>query len=487
MRFRAPLSTVHAPRKQLRLEQLESREVPASVFSYTDADGDRVNLTLSAGTLSVSTINSGVGVIPSLIDLTAAVPGAKFNMSIARSPTGDGLANVGYVNAIGVDLGSVTIKGDLGRLHAGDADPKTPGLRALAVQSLGRLGSYTQGGSADRYVRVEGPLGTVTVRGDIFDAELGSDSGIGSMTIGGSVVDASIGTSGKIGVVRIGGNIERGRVASGLGLNSISVGGSVIGGLAVSTGHISSAGTIGRVFIGGNLQGGAATFSGDFSPSGCISGKRIGRVTIGGSIIAGVPESGVQEHSGAIVAFQDIGSIDVKGSLIGNPTSRVLIYARGQESPATLTDIAIRNLTVAGRVEHAWIFGGVNELGVGVNGNAQIGSVRVGGDWVASSMASGATSSDGIIGNGNDAALPGGTRSRIGGIDIRGQVIGRPYSNATFGIFAQEIGSFKLGGVSLALKKGKSNDTFALNQAIPLGSSQSDITSDRFAVHVYEV
>ena len=73
--------------------------------------------------------------------------------SAAKAPrgvvAGDRLAHVGYINATGIDLGKVQVKGDLGQIDAGDDLTPNPGLLNLSAQSIGRSGLFTQlpGGS----------------------------------------------------------------------------------------------------------------------------------------------------------------------------------------------------------------------------------------------------------------------------------------------------------------------------------------------------
>jgi hypothetical protein len=462
-------------------------------------DGDHVQLALSAGTMNIGWASYAQGSAASVVDLTAAAPGASLRMTVTRAPGGDGLANVGHIDATGVDLGMVVIKGDLSRITAGDDDMATPAARAVTAWSVGRLASETQplgGGWASDY---HGRVGRLTVRGDMVDARVSVVAGIDSLCIGGSLLGGSVYSGGEIGSVRIGGDVQggsghgSGSVFGSAGIASVRVGGSLIGGTITSgdiaaTGLIGSSGRIGSVTIAHDIVGGDIAGAGRLSNSGAIFGRHIGRVTIGGSIVGGTASyGGTLVRSGAIVATDDIGSITVNGSLVGNPTNPVRIHARGQATPTAGADLAIRSVRIGGRVEEAWIFGGVNADGVAVNGNAQIGTVSVGGDWVATSLTSGCTSSDGRIGDANDAALPGATESRIGSVNIGGQVFGRRGSNETFGIFAQEIGSFRVAGVSMPLKPGKGNDTFALGAAHAVGASFSSFNGDAFAVHVYEV
>src|SRR5262245_29682980 len=96
---------------RLSTERLESRETPASMLAYTDVDGDQVKITSSAGTLdnsNVSLVQAGVGRYCDGLTLAAAFAGADITFKVTKSPDGDGLANVGFIDASGFDLGNVT-------------------------------------------------------------------------------------------------------------------------------------------------------------------------------------------------------------------------------------------------------------------------------------------------------------------------------------------------------------------------------------------
>src|SRR5262249_45451183 len=151
----------------------------------------------------------------------------------------------------------------------------------------------------------------------------------------------------------------------------------------------------------------------------------------------------------------------INGSILGNESTVATILARGQAAPTATLDVAMASLSVGGKVQFASILGGVDSAGAGFNGNAQICKVTVGGDWIASNLESGCTTTDGNFGDANDAAIPGGTIARIARIAIIGQVIGQVGTNNSFGFFSHEIGSFSVGGVAIPLRSGKYNDTFA--------------------------
>jgi hypothetical protein len=91
-----------------------------------------------------------------------------------------------------------------------------------------------------------------------------------------------------------------------------------------------------------------------------------------------------------------------------------------------------------------------------------VGSVTVGGDWTASSLAVGVldTGGDGFGRNDTlidprpDAAI----RARIARIIIRGAATGGTVDGDFFGITAEKIGYAKIGGVVQPLTKGVADD-----------------------------
>src|SRR5262245_7455549 len=140
-----------------------------------------------------------------LLDLTdSGFQGADIATLVTRAPTGDGLVNIGRIDATGRDLGTVTVRGDLGVIDAGDGDPATPALKRLKVRSMGRYGLATQNGTGDLESNVNGTLGALRVAGDVREAIINvTDSGgatgrVGPVYIGGSLVGGSADRSGSI-------------------------------------------------------------------------------------------------------------------------------------------------------------------------------------------------------------------------------------------------------------------------------------------------
>jgi hypothetical protein len=73
--------------------------------------------------------------------LTTRVEKAPFP---GAAPEDGGYADIGYLNATGVDLGGFTLRGDLGQIDAGDADYRTTGMGKLVLNSFGAKAATTQ-------------------------------------------------------------------------------------------------------------------------------------------------------------------------------------------------------------------------------------------------------------------------------------------------------------------------------------------------------
>src|SRR5262249_50422626 len=107
------------------------------------------------------------------------------------------------------------------------------------------------------------------------------------------------------------------------------------------------------------------------------------------------------------------------------------------------------------------------------NADAQIGSVFVGGNWTASSIAAGVDPTNGSFGDADDAKLSdntglfpprdrAGVSSRIGRVTIVGQVTGTGGGPAHYGIVAENVGAVPVAGARLTLAAGNGNDDLAV-------------------------
>jgi hypothetical protein len=440
-----------------------------SSATFTDVDGDLVTVKVSKGTLFASNFDlvqpaGALGAKLLELKLGPTFSGADVTITAKKSATGDGRVNLGFLNAKGTDLGNVKIAGSLERFSAGDDDDLTPGLKSLTVASLGRAGLPLQGLAGSLTSAVTGPLGALNIAGDLVDAFVvvagknqSSQGMIGKIKIGGSIIggeDSTSGTiltAGKIGSVAIGGDLLGGDgVSSGLILSfakigAVKIAGDIRGGGGGSAGSIYSAGSLGLVQIGGSLIGDVGSGSGKVSAGGVVP-----KLAIGGDIVSGTIFSGTA-----------LGSVAIKGDVLGTADAPATIAATGSLTGATL--LAIGKLTIGGRVEHAEILAGFNSSLDASNGHAQIGKVSVGRDWIASDISAGVDPGNAGFGNADDklaAGGPAGVIAKIASIVIKGEVRGTPEGGDHFGFVAQQIGALQVGAIKYALTAGK--DTLAL-------------------------
>ncbi|HEX8310310.1 MAG TPA: hypothetical protein VF614_03260 [Chthoniobacteraceae bacterium] len=341
------------------IETLESRIAPATILpggksiAYTDIDGDKVVLTMSAEVnekfvrFDTAFGDTGPQALQ-LIDMgyISKAAGKSITLTAERGGMGGGTANVGAIDAFGVDLGTIKIDGDLGQITAGNGsgDSATPAVKSLTVNSLAEFGTSTQAAGGDTRSDLTGGIGKLKVKHDLFGEfnvlnTLGtSDGRIGKIKIGGSLMGGDVANSGTIftqgdvGTVRIGESIFGGEAARSGQLNvggkigSVTIGQSLLGGSynAASEGNASGAiisgrlagadGSIGSITIGKNIFGGSGAYSAtirDGLHNSTAGG--IGRITIGSSILGGNGD-----HSGVIHGEAAVGSITIEGSLVGS-------------------------------------------------------------------------------------------------------------------------------------------------------------------------
>lgn len=216
-------------------------------LTFRDVDGDIVTIKTTKGRLSAANLTgyqtggpNGAGLFQKL-SLDATFTGA--NLTITAKPSadgGNGFVNLGWLDATGVDLGTVNIAGDVARVTAGTngGDAKAPAIKSLAVQSVGLLGDSTlptaeQGGFLG--VQLDGALPKLTIKDDLRAAVVADHQGrLGAVTIGGSIVGS-------------------GDLFAEAGISAIKVGGDIraLGG----TLQILTYGPIGAISVGGSIRG----------------------------------------------------------------------------------------------------------------------------------------------------------------------------------------------------------------------------------------
>jgi hypothetical protein len=372
-------------------------------------------------------------------------------IEIGGNVNGSAGAETGEIFSNGT-LASVTIGGDL----LGGTGPDSGRIFAgLAMGAIKINGNLTGGGFRSGQIITNSGFASVFIGGDLRG---------GTEQKGGFI--SATGASGTIkiqGDVVGGDDAFTGSISAG-SLVGVTVGGDLKGGTGSPSGLILSTGGVGTVKIAGSVIGGSPTGNNALQDSGYIQAQRIRSLTIGGSLISGVDSNASTfANNGAIRVTDDIGTATI-GNIIGNVTNPAIISARGQ-AVQTATDVAIGKLTVKGRVEFAQIQAGFNVTGVGVNADAQMGPVRVGSDWIASSLVAGTIASNGKFGDGDDAAIAGGNaaiNSRIVSLTIGGQALGTVGGTDAFGIVAQTVGTVKVGGTIVPTIRGNDNDDFAI-------------------------
>ncbi len=305
---------------------------------------------------------------------------ANLSFSVVKVANGNGLANVGYINSTGHDLGNVTVKGDLGQIDAGDATTTTPGLKSLSVQSLGRLGTDTQAPLGSLESNIEGALGALNVKGDVKDAFVsvtGSANGkIGAVTIGGSLIGGAGNDSGRVysdgdmGAVKIGHDVQggsgisSGSIRSNVKLASVTIGGSLLGDLGNWSGQVYSGGDMGAVKIGHDVQGGSGSDSGFIRSDG-----KLASVTLDGSLIGGAGN-----NSGRVYSIGDMGAVQIGHDLQGGPG-----FASGHIH-ATMTG-NLASVTIGGS-----LIGGSGNRSGWIQSNGNMGAVKIGHDFIGGSV-----------------------------------------------------------------------------------------------------
>lgn len=194
--------------------------------TWRDFDGDLVTLKVTKPVLTpamftfrygepIGTGEQIAGQLLESLNLTSAFFTAeKTDISIQakrKGGLGDGRVNVGAIDATGMNLGAVSIAGDLGRINAGHQVNGT-GVKSLTLGSLGDFGTSTQPAGGNLVSSIKGNLGKLKVTGNVSDATLrigGSliaDGNLGSVSIGGSLRGGDgdgIFASGRIGKVSI--------------------------------------------------------------------------------------------------------------------------------------------------------------------------------------------------------------------------------------------------------------------------------------------
>ena len=279
--------------------------------TFPDIDGDLVTVKVTKGALAQRDFTFSGGILQkiNLADDGDEFAGTSLTVTVKKATAGDGKFHLGAIDAHGLDLGTVTLPGDLGQIDAGDAKFKTPAILARSVGSLGAVAGTQPAGTINPLQSdLVGALGKLTVKGSVRGAVNvtgGTGANIGPVSLGGSLDGCAGGVF--AGLLRAGGNI-----------GAVTVKGSVIGGADLS--GIMAGGKLGLVIID------SALFSGDpakpvtISALGklgatkaadaiAIAGLSVKTYVVNARILAGYTAS-----LGAANADASIGAVTVGGS-----------------------------------------------------------------------------------------------------------------------------------------------------------------------------
>ncbi len=369
-------------------------------ITFTDIDGDDVAITISKGILSAANFTFDVDGNLALIDLTAgAATFSNAKLTITSKPANGG---DGEVKVGAIDASGLSLKSVKVDGDLGQIDVGEGVPAKLAVKKL-TAGSLGRGAAPGAESTIAGTLGALKIKRDVT----------GVLNVTGGFVD------------------------------DVGGGGSVIQ-------------TVQKVTIGGNLDG---RLGGEQAGLLNVNGD-IKSVVVSGSVIGGAAASG-------IVAGGSVGKIKIGGDFRSDdPDEPVILSASGLLGVTKQNKaVALKQVSVDGNVLNALILAGFGRDGAPANADAGIGKIIVDGNWSASSVAAGVADATADGYGINDALFGGGDAgilARIASITIAGVATGsdRPFDH--FGITAEQIGEFKIGGAGQPLRE-KVGDALTLS------------------------
>jgi hypothetical protein len=397
-----------------------------AVAKFLDVDGDEITVSVSKGRINAAMFTFSPDGDLLLVDLGAGgtlKKGANITFGVKQT-SGNGTLDVGAIVGNSMQLGKITITGDLGQIDLSPLDPEKAVIKQLIVGSFGMMGDTNQiPGTVEPLMSdIEGSIGRIVVKRNIQFATLNILGSLGNITIGGD-----FNGTGALDEVQL----------AALGQSIANVAG---GGTLASSGL--NAGSIGKLNVKGGINSAAVK-----------SGGNIGSATVGGSV-----------NKGAIVAAGAIRIINIFDSITSDdPDEPSVIAALGKLNPKSAgASVAINVFTVRNDVRNAEVLIGYDASFSAINPDASIGRITVKRDWVASSLAVGVDDS-GDDGFGiNDALIPDIVAdkiiARIASLTIVGNAVGSENGAASFAITAQQIAKAKISGTKLVLDKLLADD-----------------------------
>ena len=175
--------------RKLTLDEFERRIVPAATVKFTEVDGDKVTVQTNKGTTAqlqqalgltsgATNVNS---IFLNLIGSGLAPVFAGTNVTITAGGDGNKLADRVTINAFdssganNIDLGSISVKGNLTYIDAGDNDLLTPAIKKITVTNWGP----TSSGAGATSSQIRGNIGAIVVKG-AFNGYLYSNAANGA-------------------------------------------------------------------------------------------------------------------------------------------------------------------------------------------------------------------------------------------------------------------------------------------------------------------
>lgn len=397
------------PRLISSVEGLEARIAPSVTIlnshtaTYVEPDGDTLTLTITHGSLGDENFRvdqiagARLSVLLDRGTFGREFAGSDLRITVERGPGGNGLADLGAINADETSLGVVSVEGNIATLSAHH-------VRVLRCDSLGLAGTGF-------WTQLSGSLGRLEIAHDLDEAYLYITGSLGSAHIGGSFLggrterSGSLFVEGPVGSIAVGGGLigGAGNFSGGIGGNghfgSISVGGSFIGGAGFDSGMIYAPQGFDHATVRGSLVGGSGPSSGAL-----LSDRPVLSIELGGSILGGTIGVGGR-----------IGLLSIAGSLAGGETFASGLISAGR----------IHSLTIGGSV-----IGGDGPSSGWINLEHGADSLRIGGSLLGG---------DGP-GSGTITLAKPSASVRIGG-DLRGGG-----GNSSGFLELRQLGQFRLGG-----------------------------------------
>ncbi|MHA3770905.1 beta strand repeat-containing protein [Verrucomicrobiota bacterium sgz303538] len=319
-------------------------------------------------------------------------------------------------------IGEVKITGDVA---GGDGDD------SASIQSNGLLAKLSisgdlKGGKGAR----SGSIGAY----DVLENDAAGD--LGKLTIGGTV---TAGEGARSGAIYADGNLVSATLG-GLDVGTFTTGTPGAGSASIATGlGILHAGDAGKITVNGSMNG---------------HGGNHTLVEIHGSLGSLSVRSGIA--NGDIHVAGNLGKLAVGTSGkhgVEADLENVVLTAGGIAPTSAKLATVIASITVSGDVTNSQILAGYDLTGQGTNADAQIGSVKVSGNWNASDLVAGVIAVNGEFGDADDAVIAGGSSditSRIANVIIGGSVSGSADPTTDhFGFVAQQIGTVKVGKLTI--------------------------------------